>query len=203
MLVSEQNLTRYGRALTGVSFGVPLGITRWRPAPSVERDLRQLHRAAIQMAKARLSVLADAAAAHGLEQQLLHGLIDCMGGGPIYREPPAARRRRDVLARFEAVLQTDVLQRSAEICAVLGVSGRLLRECCKEHLGIALNHYARLYRMQQVHGTLRGGNVKSTKIAEVAERHGFRDPGRFASNYRGVYGELPSATLRRRSLEAR
>jgi len=67
---------------------------------------------------------------------------------------------------------------------------------------MALNRYARLHRMQRVHGTLRGGNPKATKIAEVAERHGFRDPGRFASNYRAVYGELPSATLRRRSLEA-
>ena len=42
-----------------------------------------------------------------------------------------------------------------------------------------------------------------TKIAELAEQHGFHDPGRFANNYRAVYGESPSVTLRRRSLDAR
>ena len=203
MLVSEQNLTRYGRALTGGSFSILPGIARWRPAPSIGRNLRHLHRAAIQVAKTRSGTLADAAAAHGLEQQLLHGLIDCMGVGPTHWETPAARRHRDILARLEALLQIDLLQSTADICAALGVSGRLLRACCKEHLGMALNRYIRLHRMQQVRGSLRGGNPKATKISEVAERHGFHDPGRFASNYCAVYGELPSATLRRRSLEAR
>lgn len=203
MLVSERDLMRYGRALTGAAFSIPPGIARWRPAPSGERYLRQLHRAAVQMAEARSGVLADAAAAHGLEQQLLHALIDCLGVGPVCREPPAARRHRDILARFETVLQTDVLQSSADICAALGVSPRLLRECCKAHLGTALSRYTRLHRMQQVHGALRYGDPNSTKIAELAEQHGFHDPGRFANNYRAVYGESPSVTLRRRSLDAR
>ncbi len=203
MLVSERDLMRYGRALTGASFSIPPGITRWRPAPSGERNLRHLHRAAIQVAKTRSGTLADAAAAHGLEQQLLHALIDCMGVGSTHWETPAARRHRDILARLEALLQIDLLQSTVDICAALGVSGRLLRACCKEHLDTALNRYIRLHRMQQVHGTLRGGNPKATKISDVAERHGFHDPGRFANNYCAVYGELPSATLRRRSLEAR
>jgi AraC-like DNA-binding protein len=203
MLVSERDLMRYGRALTGAAFSIPPGIARWRPAPSGERHLRQLHRAAVQMAEARSGVLADAAAAHGLEQQLLHALIDCLGVGPVCREPPAARRHRDILARFETVLQTDVLQSSADICAALGVSPRLLRECCKEHLGTALSRYTRLHRMQQVHGALRYGDPNSTKIAELAEQHGFHDPGRFANNNRAVYGESPSVTLRRRALDAR
>ena len=179
--MSEADLTRYGRALTGVAFGVPPGITRWRPLPSAERNLRHLHRAGIQLADARSGTLADGAAAHGLEQQPRHALVDCMGVEPIYRETPAARRHRDILAQLETLLQVDLPQSAAELCAAVGVSGRLVRACCKEHLGIALNRHTRLYRMQQVRAALRQGNPKSIKISKVAGLHRFRDPGRFAS----------------------
>jgi AraC-like DNA-binding protein len=86
-----------------------------------------------------------------------------------------------------------------EICAELGVSERLLRACCKEHLRMGPNRYIRLRRMQQVHRDLRNGNPGTASVSEVALRYGFHDPGRFATSYRAVYGELPSATLRRAS----
>lgn len=195
--VLEQDLILYGRALIGTSFRIPPGIARWRPAPPTERALLQLHRAAIRMAEVRLPALADPAAAYGLEQQLLHALIDCMAAGRIEQETPATRRHRGLVVRFEELLQAGAFQSTADLCAMLGVSERLLRKCASELLGIALNRYLRLRRMQQVHGALRNVNPKSTTVSEIAGRHGFHDLGRFASNYRAVYGELPSATLRR------
>jgi AraC-like DNA-binding protein len=86
-----------------------------------------------------------------------------------------------------------------EICSELGVSERLLRACCKEHLRMGPHRYLQLHRMQQVYRDLRGGTLGTTRVSDIAQRHGFRDPGRFATSYRAVYGELPSATLRRAS----
>jgi len=57
--------------------------------------------------------------------------------------------------------------------------------------------YLRLHRMQQVHRALRSGNPDAASVEEVARRCGVRDLGRFAAKYRGLYGELPSANLRR------
>ena len=57
--------------------------------------------------------------------------------------------------------------------------------------------YRRLRAMQQVHRALRSGTADGISVSEIARRHGFNGLGRLAANYRALYGELPSATLRR------
>jgi AraC-like DNA-binding protein len=193
----EKELLCYGRALCGSGLFVPSVPAVWRPAPAATRQLAQLQRAAIRMAEARSGALTDAEAAHGMEQQLIHALIQCLSAGPAAQETSAGRRHRCILARFEDLLRADASLSMTEICATLGISERLLRACCKEHLGMGPNRYVRLQRMQQVHRALRSGTPGTASVSEAARRYGFRDPGRFATNYRAVYGELPSATLRR------
>jgi AraC-like DNA-binding protein len=195
----KKELLCYGRALRGPGFFVPPAPAVWRPAPAAGRHLAQLQRAAIRMAEARLGALTDAEAAHGLEQQLIHALIQCLSAGPAEQERPAGRRHRCILARFEDLLRADASLSMTEICAELGISERLLRACCKEHLRMGPHRYLQLHRMQQVYRDLRGGTLGTTRVSDIAQRHGFRDPGRFATSYRAVYGELPSATLRRAS----
>jgi AraC-like DNA-binding protein len=192
-----QDMARYGRALSGAGFDLPQFVGRWQPSPAARRDLRHLHHAAIRAAEARSGALIDDEAAHGLEQQLIHALVDCLSAGPM-DEDMSADRHRDTLGRFEGLLETQPFVRAGEICAVLGVSGRMLRKSCEEQLGVSPGNYLRLYRMQQVDRALRSGNPDAASIAEVARRYGVRDLGRFAAAYRARYGELTSATLRRR-----
>jgi AraC-like DNA-binding protein len=195
--VPDQQLDQYGRALNGARFIVP-AVARWRPPSAAARQLRSLHRAAIRMAEARAGALTDLQAAHGLEQQLLHALIECLAQGA-EEERASGRRHRDILARFEDLLVAEPSAGTAEICAALGVSQRSLRECCKEHLGMGPSRYRYLCAMQQVRCALRSASSDTTKVSGVAARYGFRGLGRFATRYRALYGELPSATLRRAS----
>lgn len=198
--VPDQQLARYGRALSGAGFVVPPA-ARWRPRPAAARQLRHLYRAAIRMAERRAGALTDAQAAHGLEQQLLHALIECLSTGLTDNETSAARRHRGILARFEDLLETqpDRSLRMAEICAALGVSARGLSICCEEQLGMSATEYVRRCRMQLVHRTLRNGNPDVASVSAIARRYGFRGLGHFAADYRALFGELPSATLRRGS----
>jgi methylphosphotriester-DNA--protein-cysteine methyltransferase len=149
------------------------------------------------MVEARSSALANVEAAHGLEQQLIHALIECLSGGPAENETPAARRHRGIVAGFEDLLQADPFPSTSEICSALGVSERMLRECCKKHLRMGPSRYRHLRRMQQVHRALRNENPDAGSVSAVAARYGIRDLGRFAGDYRALYGEFPSATLRR------
>jgi AraC-like DNA-binding protein len=193
----REELFHYGRALCGVSFAAPPVFAAWRIPPAAAGRLAQLHRAAIRLVEARSGVLADVEAAHGLEQQLIHVLIECLCNGAPREETAAGRRHRGLLAGFEGLLGANGLPSMAEICAALDTSERLLRACCRQHLRMGPSQYLRLRRMQQVHRALRGENPVTARVSEVAEQYGVRDLGRFATDYRALYGELPSATLRR------
>jgi AraC-like DNA-binding protein len=191
----RQQLVDYARILNRTRFVLPPA-ARWRPPRAAVRELQDLHGAAIRMAEARAAALSDPQAAHGLEQQLLHVLIDCLAEGAD-EETAAGQRHRDIVARFDDLLVARPFLRIADICAALGVPERLLRECCRKHLGMGPSGYRRLCGMQYVHRALRSGTPDTTSVSEAVRRQGFGSLGRFAGNYRAIYGELPSVTLRR------
>jgi AraC-like DNA-binding protein len=142
------DLAQYARALRGEELGVPR-VARWRPSRAALRQLRHFHQAAIRAVEARSTVFAHPEAAHGLEQQLVHALIECLAKGTMAcEEPKSAARCRDMLAGFEDLL-AEPLPRIAGIAAALGVSGRTLNKCCKQQLGMAASRYRDLRRLQQ------------------------------------------------------
>ena len=193
--VPAGQLADYGCVLSGSRFVTP-PLARWRPQRAALRQLRDLHHAAIRMAEARAGALTDLQAAHGLEQQLLHALIECLSEGADV-ETATGRRHRDILARFEDLLAAEPFLPMTGICTALGVSERSLRECCKKHLGMGPSGYRRLRAMQQAYRALRSGAPDAASVSAVARRYGFNGVGRLAADYRARYGELPSATLRR------
>jgi AraC-like DNA-binding protein len=194
--IPGEDLAQYGRAMSGTEFVVP-SAARWRPPRAALRQLRHFHGAAVSRVEAWSAVLADAEAAHGLEQQMIEALVECLSAGSVEEETGTAARHRAILARFEDLLQSEPLLGIADICAALGVSERTLRKCCNKHLGVGPNRYRRLRGMQLVHRALRSGSSDASSVPAVARRYGFRDSGRFAANYRAWFGELPSVTLRR------
>ena len=196
-----RQLIHYGGALTGAATPPPPALCHWQPPLRLGRQLHRLLWAAVRTTEARSLLIAGAAAAHGLEQQLIHLLVDCLSAKPIGMAAPAMQRRIEMMTKFEVLIRShreDKLSASF-ISAALGVSARRLREHCKDHLGMSPMSYVRLYRMQQAHRTLQHGDPKMVRVAEVAERFGFHNPGRFAGAYRKLYGNLPGETLRRGS----
>jgi AraC-like DNA-binding protein len=58
------------------------------------------------------------------------------------------------------------------------------------------NRYLILRRTHLAWRALRDGTDGETRAAEVAMRFGFSQFGRFAGEYKSLFGEAPSATLR-------
>jgi AraC-like DNA-binding protein len=147
----SEYLAQFGRAVSGTELLVR-PTARWRPPRAALRQLRHLHQAAVHRVEVRSEVLADLETAHGLEQQLIHALVECLANGSAIEATRATIEHRDVAVRFEALLQAqrEPSLRIAEIRNLLGVSVPALRTACEEQLGMGPAEYVRRRRMQQV-----------------------------------------------------
>jgi AraC-like DNA-binding protein len=196
--VPAQDLAGYFKGLTGSTLTIPSHAQLWRPPLAVGRRLLQLHAAAIRAAEVRPETIVDAEAAHGMEQQLIDALVECLAAGPLKEKAQISHGHQGIAARFEDLLQT---QPDRHLCVedlskAIGVSDRLLRRCCTEDLGMSPTDYIRLRALHRVRSILQGGARSVTSVSQAARCHGFHDLGRFAANYRSLFGELPSVTLR-------
>jgi AraC-like DNA-binding protein len=192
-------LTSYAQTVVGNALAFPSGVSRWRPSGKAFRDLVRLHIGATRVADAQAEVITMFAPATTLEQELIEAVVACLSEEFAQPAHDTIARHDDVMARFEELLQGQPNRAwtSDEICVALDVSGRTLRICCGEHLGMPPNLYIRLRRMQLVRRALRSGDPTTASVAQIAARYGFGEAGRFAGAYRAQFGELPSVTLRR------
>ena len=78
-----------------------------------------------------------------------------------------------------------------------GMSQRSLELAFHESLGITPRQYLYRHRLNSVYSELQVSDAGSAMITEVAGRWGFTELGRFAGNYKHLFGELPSVTLKR------
>ena len=85
----------------------------------------------------------------------------------------------------------------SQICLELRVSQRALNYAFRSQVGEPPVRYLRMRRMNQVRRQLRGAEPDEMTISSVATDFGFYDAGRFSVEYRKLFGESPSATLRR------
>jgi AraC family ethanolamine operon transcriptional activator len=110
--------------------------------------------------------------------------------------PESYSRRRAAVRRVEEYLDAHerALPSIADLCAVAEVSERTLEYAFREQISLAPARYLRLRRLNGVRRDLRAVRPGDAKVTEVAMRWGFWQLGRFASEYRAVFGELPSET---------
>nr|WP_244978620.1 helix-turn-helix domain-containing protein [Bradyrhizobium pachyrhizi] len=112
----------------------------------------------------------------------------------------AGNRRHDaIVAAFEEFLEANLYRPLylADFCAALGVAERTLRAACQEHLGIGPVRYLALRRMHLVRRVLLASDPTRTTVTQVVTDHGFWELGRFSVSYKLLFGESPTATLRR------
>lgn len=83
----------------------------------------------------------------------------------------------------------------AELCAATGVPERTLRDVFQSILGVSPLKYLQLRRMRQVRHALQHSNKRDHSVKEAALSSGFWELGRFAVEYRRLFGESPSETL--------
>ncbi len=172
------------------------------PDRSALTTLQRLHLATAHLAETAPEMIANPEVAHGLEQALLQAITDCVATAPPSDRTVAQRHHTTVMTQFRRALD-ERGERAVyvpELCASIGVSDRTLRLCCQEHLGVSPKRYLYLRRMAFARRALRGANPTLASVTEIAMQFGFWELGRFAGEYKSLFGKSPSTTLRQTAL---
>lgn len=195
---TPEHLAACGKALAGRDLAAPPAGRVLRLPASTLAPLRQLHSDACRLVEKTPKRIAHPEVAHALEQDLIHALIACLDAGADYQHVTPKRYRADVMRQFEEALASvpECPLSLPELCKTLGVPERTLRLCCTEFLGMAPSRYLRLRRLAMVRAALRDADAATAMVSDVAARYGFRQPGKFAVQYRAASGEAPSTTRR-------
>ena len=104
-------------------------------------------------------------------------------------DPLAAALQRYIEDHGERPIQP------GELLAALGVGDRRLRRLFADVHGTSPSRFLTRHRLELARRRLAGGEVD--RVTDAGMSCGFYDLGRFASQYRRLFNELPSETLRR------
>jgi len=85
----------------------------------------------------------------------------------------------------------------SQLCSITGASERTLQYAFLERYGVTPKTYLKTFRLNNVRRELWKSDPETTKVNDVASLWGFWHMGQFAADYRKLFGELPSETLKR------
>lgn len=108
--------------------------------------------------------------------------------------------RRGVVDAAKAFMRSRISEpiTVADLCRELGVSRRTLQYGFQEVLGINPVAFLRATRLNGVRRDLKAASRPRDSVQDIAARWGFWHLGHFVTDYKRMFGELPSETLRGR-----
>jgi AraC-like DNA-binding protein len=130
---------------------------------------------------------------------LAHSLLHTFPNNVVGDDRGTARDARDATQSVVRLAQRIIADRAdddltmSDIAQECHVTPRALQYAFRRHLDCTPHAYLRRVRLDLVHQVLRDGSVPT--VGDAAARFGFYNPGRFAVEYRQVFGENPGQTL--------
>lgn len=90
-----------------------------------------------------------------------------------------------------------------DLCQASQVSERTLRNAFQEYFGVGPMRMLRVRQLREIRTALLAAESRHETVAAIASRFGVWDFSLFARNYKALYDELPSETLRAASVNRR
>ena len=133
------------------------------------------------------------------EESLALALLDGIVTGTPVEKHALLKSERALNLALEVIHDSEFPDISAvDLCSHTNGSQRSLEKAFIKRFGLTPKKYIKCLRMSRVRQDLLNFSWQgSVSIIEVAGIHGFWHMGQFAADYRKIYGELPSETMRR------
>jgi AraC-like DNA-binding protein len=138
-------------------------------------------------------------AAH-LDELVLGSILSALDlePGHLRGAAPAAALVRRAIAAFDAAVETaEEPPTITALCLSLRASPRTLEAAFQHVVGAGPHRFFVQRRLNRAFRLLAAAEHGQVRVSDVATRLGFTELGRFAVRYRALFGESPSATLRR------
>jgi AraC family ethanolamine operon transcriptional activator len=199
--LNADTVARFCRDVEGIELAdLMRGDWLIRCGPECMARLRQFLCATFAVLESGQMPLAQAAIRRNLRDGVLTNLFATLGCGNNTADTDGTAGQRRVVDRARGYLlsRPDEPVTIAELCRAIGVSRRKLQYCFQESIGCTPLHYLRALRLNRVRRELKRHDAPVDSVQDVAARWGFWHLSHFAADYRHMFGELPSDTLRRR-----
>ena len=170
---------------------------------SLTRLVRLIHRV-FQVDAQHSKDLHEPAAEYAAKLQILDAALRTLL--PV-REGVHGRRRAinraQILSRVLDLIWSTGEQplRIDDLCRAAGVSERTLRNVFHRHFGIGPHEFLTITRLNRVRAAIHAARPGET-ISSICANHAIWDFGRFADQYRRLFGVLPSQNLADRRISA-
>jgi AraC family transcriptional regulator, ethanolamine operon transcriptional activator len=135
-----------------------------------------------------------------VEQEIFNNLVVAISDAGPRKPAGLATSRKCVVEKAKAYVleHHDDLVTVTDLCTALNISRRTLQYSFESALDISPVAYLRAIRLNRVRRALKANaGSPHTTVADIAAHWGFWHLSRFAGNYKQMFGELPSETLRR------
>lgn len=162
----------------------------------LQSQLRQIFQFA--NASAELTLNAKQAIVEDLMDLLSQALVSRKS---LPRDSVASQCARKMVRRVQDYIQTND-DRSVtvhELCIELGTSRRALQDCFRKSMGIGPKAYLHAYRLNAVKRELHREDSNYKTVGDAAARFGFWHLSQFTADYKRLFNELPSTSLRQRN----
>jgi AraC-like DNA-binding protein len=198
LTLDAADLTRAAMDLAGRELAVPVGKVL-RPPDHLGTWLLSVIDAAKRAQRTTLGIFTSPAAAGALEQALLRPMIRCLLDGEARIEGVPRGHRAAIARRFAAAVEASLGHPLLilDLCRMVGITARTLNTLCQEQFGVSAQRFLAVRRLHLTRRALLRSDRLSTTVTEIATSHGIWELGRFAVAYKSLFGESPSATLRR------
>ncbi|ATE58619.1 helix-turn-helix domain-containing protein [Thauera sinica] len=194
-----QALNTYALQVEHRDLEAELATCRVTPStPAQAENLRSFLGTVIASLRATPEMLRHAQMRKALEQAIFGSLIAVAGNQSENRPTPSCNARQLVVERAREYMQAHIEEpiTVADLCAELRVSRRTLQYSFQDVLNLNPVSFLRAMRLNGVRRALKRADPAAGTVADIAARWGFWHLSHFAADYRAMFGELPSETLR-------
>jgi AraC family ethanolamine operon transcriptional activator len=134
-----------------------------------------------------------------LEQTLAQLVLACLDCGEAQSQRgPRSKRLKTLGKAMELINQRPPQDLCvSDLVAQIGVSRRTLEHAFRDGVGVSPAAYLKANRLRALNQDLLIAGSDETSVASLCAQHGFGHLGQTAADYRAMFGELPSVTLRR------